>query len=307
MKTATIDVVEKQVKQAPAVQPVRRRRTKALVELTKPRIALMLVLSSAACFYLGSPEKFNFSLFLSAMGGIALLAFGVATLNQLIEHKTDALMLRTSSRPLPSQAISFQSALVFGILLCLAAEIYLGLFVNVLTALLGLTVIIGYVLLYTPLKTKTSLSTVIGAFPGAMPALMGWTASSGEITIPAWVFFSIMFLWQFPHFLAIAWLYRDDYSRAGILMLPVVEPSGRLTAQQIVVFSLLLLPMSLAPFFIAVTGWIYLLGAIILGVWFIVSGVRFALNKTNQSAKMVFRVSIIYLPILFLLAVINRL
>jgi protoheme IX farnesyltransferase len=266
----------------------------------------MLVLSAAASFYLGSPQKFDYWLFASAMTGIALLAFGVATLNQFIERDTDALMLRTSLRPLPTKTITSYSALIFGILLCFAAEINLAIFVNVLTAALGITVIIGYVLMYTPLKTRTSLSTVIGAFPGAMPALMGWTAAAGEVTIPAWIFFSIMFFWQFPHFLAIAWLYREEYSKAGILMLPVVEPSGRLTAQQIVVFALLLLPISLAPFFVALTNWIYLVGAIVLGLWFVWSGIQFARAKTDKNAKMVFRVSIIYLPLLFLLAVLNR-
>lgn len=312
METATLERAEKEINagvvavEAAIDNRPQRLAVKSLIELTKPRIALMLVLSAAASFYLGSPAKFDFALFTSAMIGIALLAFGVATLNQFIERETDALMKRTSARPLPSKTINSQLAFVFGVLLCLAAEIYLALTVNILTALLGVSVIVGYVLLYTPLKTKTSLSTVIGAFPGAMPALMGWTAAAGEITIPAWVFFSIMFFWQFPHFLAIAWLYREDYAKAGILMLPVVEPSGRLTAQQIVVFSLLLLFFSFAPFFLALTGWFYLAGAVILGLWFVWSGVQFARSKTNERAKMVFRVSIIYLPLLFLLAVLNR-
>lgn len=200
-----------------------REKAAAYFELTKPRIAFMLVLTAAAGFYLGSASGFDWGLFINSMVGIALLAFGVATLNQFIERNIDGFMERTAKRPLPSGRLSGAEALVFGVLLCLIAEIYLAFLVNPLTAVLGLTVIIGYVLLYTPLKTRTSASTAIGAFPGAMPPLMGWTAASNEITLGAWILFAMLFLWQFPHFLAIAWMYREQYKKAGILMLPVVE------------------------------------------------------------------------------------
>ena len=222
-----------------------RERIAAFVELTKPRIAFMLVLTSAAGFYLGSKGSFDAALFVNAMIGILLLAFGVATLNQYIERDTDRLMDRTAKRPIPTLKVTPNEALVFGILQCTVSEIYLYALVNPLTAVLGLTVIVGYVLLYTPLKTRTSASTAIGAIPGAMPPLMGWTAASNEITIGAWALFAILFLWQFPHFLAIAWMYREQYAKAGIKMLPVVEPSGRITARQIVVFTIMLVPVSL--------------------------------------------------------------
>ncbi|HEX8637735.1 MAG TPA: heme o synthase, partial [Pyrinomonadaceae bacterium] len=197
----------------------KRVKLAAFLELTKPRIAFMLVLTSAAGFYLGSKGDFDFVLFLNSIIGIALLAFGVATLNQFIERRTDALMERTARRPLVIGTISSAEALIFGVLLCAGAEIYLAFLVNVLTAVLGLTVIIGYVLLYTPLKTRTSASTAIGAIPGAMPPLMGWTSAADEITLGAWILFAMLFLWQFPHFLAIAWMYREQYAKAGIKML----------------------------------------------------------------------------------------
>ena len=315
MKTAIIELKEPQsaTVQPPLEAPIATvaaattgEKVRAFVALSKPRIALMLVLIAAAGFYLGTNANFNWLLFVNSMIGIALLSFGASTLNQFIERETDVLMERTSRRPLPTKKLTAQQALIFGVLLCAAAEIYLFFLVNPLTAILGLTVIVGYVLLYTPLKTRTTLSTVIGAFPGAMPPLMGWTAAANEITVPAWVLFAILFFWQFPHFLAIAWLYRHEYAKAGIMMLPVVEPSGRLTAQQIVVFSLLLLPLSLAPFFIGLTGVVYLIGAAVLGLWFVWQSVQFARNKDNKVAKMVLRVSIIYLPLLFLLAVLNK-
>lgn len=278
----------------------------AYVELTKPRIAFMLVLTSAAGFYLGADRNFNFLLFLNAMIGIALLAFGVATLNQVWERKTDALMERTAKRPLPTQKISISEALVFGILLCLTAEIYLTFLVNPLTAILGLVVIVGYVLLYTPLKTVTSMSTAIGAIPGAMPPLMGWTASANEITLGAWIVFAILFLWQFPHFLAIAWMYREQYAKAKILMLPVIEPAGKITAQQIVIFTVLLIPVSLAPYFFGISGLIYLIGASLLGIWFLTASIGAARAKSNEKARKLLLVSVIYLPLLFALMVFNH-
>ncbi len=278
----------------------------AYVELTKPRIALMLVLTSAAGFYLGTVNGFDASLFFNSMIGIALLAFGVATLNQVWERKTDALMERTAKRPLPTQKISFTEALVFGILFCLVAEIYLAFLVNSLTAILGLIVIVGYVLLYTPLKTRTSASTAIGAIPGAMPPLMGWTASANEISLGAWALFAMLFLWQFPHFLAIAWMYKEQYAKAGILMLPVIEPEGKITARQIVIFTVLLLPVSLAPFFLGFAGLIYLVGAILLGLWFLAASIKTARAKSVAEARNLLLVSVLYLPLIFALMVFNH-
>ncbi len=283
-----------------------REKLAAFFELTKPRIAFMLVLTSAAGFYLGSDKGFNIWLFVNAMVGIALLAFGVATLNQFIERRIDALMERTARRPLPTSKVSPAEALIFGIILTVSAEIYLAVLVNVLTAVLGLVVVVGYVFLYTPLKTKTSVSTAIGAIPGAMPPLMGWTSASNEITLGAWILFAMLFLWQFPHFLAIAWMYREQYAKAGILMLPVVEPKGRITALQIVVFTLMLLPVSLAPFFFGVSGVVYLIGAGLLGVWFLFAGIQAARYKTNEKARKLLLVSVLYLPLIFALMVLNH-
>jgi protoheme IX farnesyltransferase len=281
-------------------------RALAFLELTKPRIAILLVLTSAAGFYMASSQGFQPLLFVNAMAAITLLAFGVSTLNQYIERDIDPLMKRTAERPLPTKKVTPNEALVFGIAQCIIAEAYLLFAINVLTALLGLTVIVGYVFLYTPLKTRTSLSTVVGAIPGAMPPLMGWTAATGGITIVAWALFATQFLWQFPHFLAIAWLYREQYANAGIKMLPVIEPSGKLTARQIVLFTIMLVPVSLAPYFFRVSGFIFLIGAVILGLWFLWVSIQAAVTKTDQRARALLLVSVIYLPLLFLLMIVDR-
>ena len=266
----------------------------------------MLVLTSAAGFYLGSRGSFDIALFVNAIIGIAILAFGVATLNQYMERATDSLMDRTKGRPLPSQRLVPREALIFGLAQCAVAEIYLFFLVNPLTAMLGLVVIAGYVLVYTPLKTRTSASTALGAIPGAMPPLMGWTSASNEITAGASALFVLLFLWQFPHFMAIAWLYREQYAKAGILMLPVVEPSGKITARQIVLFAIMLVPVSLAPFFLGFAGLVYLIGALLLGLWFLVESVLTARAKTNESARRLLLVSVLYLPLIFGLMVLDR-
>ena len=283
-----------------------KEKLAAFLELTKPRIAFMLVLTSVAGFYLGSKGSFDFVLLLNSVVGITLLAFGVATLNQFIERRTDALMERTMNRPLPSGKVSPAEALVFGLILTVSAEIYLAYLVNGLTATLGLIVIVGYVLLYTPLKTKTSASTAIGAIPGALPPLMGWTSSANEITLGAWILFAMLFLWQFPHFLAIAWMYKEQYAKAGIKMLPVVEPSGKITARQIVIFTIMLLPVSLAPYFFGVAGMIYLIGASVLGIYFLYASIKTARAKTVEQARKLLFVSVIYLPLIFALMVFNH-
>lgn len=299
MDTATVELQETQVFGA-------RDRIAAFVELTKPRIAFMLLLTSAAGFYLGTAGSFNFVLFANAMIGITLLAFGVATLNQYIERRTDALMDRTAKRPLPSGKITPNEALVFGLLQCVVAEIYLFALVNALTAVLGIVVIVGYVLLYTPLKTRTTASTAIGAIPGAIPPLIGWTAAANEITLGGWALFTFLFLWQFPHFLAIAWMYREQYAKAGILMLPVVEPEGKITARQIVLFAIMLVPTSLAPFFLGFAGWVFLTGASLLGAWFLFESVRTARAKSVDKARRLLLVSVLYLPLVFVLMVLDH-
>src|SRR3989449_1680741 len=283
-----------------------KARLSAYVELTKPRITFLIVLTSAAGFCLGSRGAVNFILFAHAMIGLGLLVSGIGTLNHFIERDLDGLMRRTAARLLPSGRLLPLEAMWLGVLLTAGAEMYLTFFVNVLSAILGLTVIAGYLFLYTPLKTRTSLSTAVGAFPGAMPPLMGWTAARGEIDVAAWVLFAILFLWQFPHFLAIAWMYREDYGRAGICMLPVVEPDGRVTGQQIILYSLMLLPVSLLPAVLGLSGRIYLITALALGLLFLAIGIRVALSKSNQHARQLLVASVFYLPLLFGVMVLNR-
>jgi protoheme IX farnesyltransferase len=283
-----------------------KARAGAYVELTKPRITSLIVLTSAAGFVLGSVGGVNYVQLAHAMIGIALLSSGIGTLNQFMERDLDGLMRRTADRPLPSRRLFPFEALWFGVTLTALAEGYLALFVNVLTALLGLTVIAGYLFVYTPLKTRTTLSTALGAFPGAMPPLMGWTAARGQLDVAAWVLFAILFLWQFPHFLAIAWMYREDYGRAGIRMLPVVEPDGRVTGQQIIVYALMLVPVSLLPTILGISGRTYLFAALVLSLLFLASSIRAALSKSNQHARQLLLASVLYLPLLFGVMVLNR-
>lgn len=299
MATATFDIPKKE-------PPTVSERISGFFELTKPRIAFLLVLTAASGFYLASSGNFDLTLFLHSMSAIALLAFGVATLNQYLERDLDLKMERTRNRPIQVSKVSSIQAAVFGTILCLSAEVYLYLAVNELTAALGLVVIVGYVLLYTPLKTRTSASTAIGAVPGALPPLMGWTAAANEISLGAWALFCIQFLWQFPHFLSIAWLYRKEYANAGILMLPVLEPKGSITARQIVMFTLMLFPVSLAPFFLKLSGMVFLIGASILGLWFLTEAVLMAKRRTDAAARRLLLASVMYLPVLFLLMVLDR-
>src|SRR5437588_6265703 len=304
MKTAAISIHSPT---AVAVAPLTAKaRTAAFLERTKPRITGLIVLTSAAGFALGSSAGVNYVTLAHALIGTALLSSGIGTLNQFSERDLDALMRRTADRPLPSRRLFPFEALWFGVSLTIVAEVYLAVFVNVLTALLGLTVIAGYLLVYTPLKTRTSLSTAVGAFPGAMPPLMGWTAARGKIDTGAWVLFAILFLWQFPHFLAIAWMYREDYGRAGIRMLPVVEPDGKVTGQQIILYALMLVPVSLLPAIVGISGRTYLFVALFLSLLFLASSIRAALSKSNQHARQLLLASVIYLPLLFGVMVLNR-
>jgi len=282
-----------------------REKLAAYAELTKPRITFLIVLTSAAGFALASRGTLDYVALFRALLGIALLSSGIATLNQYAERDLDGLMRRTANRPLPSGKLAPWEALAFGAGITILAELYLLILVNPLTALLGLTVIAGYVFAYTPLKTRTSLSTLVGAFPGAVPPLIGWTAARGSISLEGWILFAILFLWQFPHFLAIAWMYREDYSRAGILMLPVVEPDGRVTAQQIVIYTLMLLPVSLLPAAMGMSGRIYFVGAIVLGLLFLYASLRAAFSMSRQQARRLLLASVLYLPLLFILMVLD--
>jgi protoheme IX farnesyltransferase len=312
METIAVEEIEQSVApvaaaSAGAAGSATREKLSAYYELTKPRITFLVVLTTSAGFLLGSTRgAFDYQLFAHTLLGVALLCSGVSTLNQWMERSLDGLMRRTARRPLPLGTLSPRAALIFGLSLTVGAEIYLASFVNVLSAFCGLTVIVGYLLCYTPLKTRTSLSTLVGAFPGAVPPLLGWAAATNQVGLEAWVLFAILFLWQFPHFFAIAWMYREDYARAGILMLPVVEPEGRLTRQQIVVWTLLLVPVSLAPAALGISGALYFFGALVLGALFLWSSIAAAVTLSRQSARRVLLASVLYLPVLFVLMVINQ-
>jgi len=249
----------------------------------------------------------DYLLMLHTLFGTALLAGGAAALNQLIEREHDARMRRTEDRPLPSGRVSPDAALLFGGLCASAGLIYLALGVNLLTALLGTVTLCSYLLVYTPLKRVTTLNTAIGAIPGALPPLMGWTAATGHISLGGWTLFVILFFWQLPHFLAIAWIYREDYARAGFAMLPVVDPEGSRTGRQAVSHTLGLLPVSLAPFLLRITGPVYFFGALALGIVFLWHAIQFSRYLTMERARRLFYMSIIYLPLLLGLAVLDKL
>ncbi|MCX7604259.1 MAG: heme o synthase [Bryobacteraceae bacterium] len=273
---------------------------RAYLELTKPRITWLILMSTGIGFYFGHSGPLDWALLAHCLLGTALIASGTATLNQWYERGADALMRRTAARPIPSGRVPARNALLFGIALLVAGEVELALGVNALTAWLGLFTIASYLLLYTPLKQKTWWSTTVGAFPGAMPPLLGFAAARGQLTAESWVLFAIIFLWQFPHFYAIAWMYREDYGRAGIRMLPVVEPDGRSTARQVLAFSILLIPASLLPGFLSMTSHWYLAAALVLGALFLRAALRLSRERSAQNARGVLKASVMYLPLLYL-------
>jgi protoheme IX farnesyltransferase len=267
---------------------------------------MLVVLTAAAGFCLAARGGIDYPALANLTIGVLLLSSGISALNQYLEREVDGLMLRTKSRPLPSRRLSPIEALLFGLALSIAATFYLLIFVNVLTGVLGLATLVSYLFGYTPLKTRSTLSTVIGALPGAMPPLIGWTGARGQITIEPLILFAILFLWQFPHFLAIAWMYKEDYARAGIKMLPVVEPDGRVTSRQIVSYTMMLLPASLLPVLANLAGQTYLAGALVLGVLFLYFSVRASIFRTKWEARRLLMASVIYLPALFGLMVVGR-
>jgi protoheme IX farnesyltransferase len=289
-----------------ATKPLGASLIAAHVELTKPRITLLVVLTAAAGYVLGSQSGVYYPGLIHLSIGITLLSSGIGALNQFLERDLDRLMRRTSGRPLPAGKLSPSVALLFGGALACIATAYLAVFVNVLSSILGILTLASYLFLYTPLKTRTTFSTLVGAFPGAMPPFIGWVAARGEVTVEAWILFAILFLWQFPHFLAIAWMYREDYARAGIKMLPVVEPEGRITSQQIILYTAMLVPVSLLPFAVNLAGVVYFAGAIGLGAVFMYYSVRAAMRRTTRHARELLLASVLYLPILFGLMVLNR-
>ena len=267
------------------------------VELTKPRVNLMVVLTAAVGFYLGS-ESVDSLLLVNTLLGTGLLASGAAVLNQFMERKADSRMLRTANRPVASGRISPSEALVFGMVLVSVDALYLLFCSNYLTAFLGWFTTAVYLILYTPLKTRTPVCTLVGAVPGAVPPVMGWVAARGELTIEALLLFGILFCWQFPHFLAIAWMYRDDYERGGFKMLPGGESSGRWTGRLILLFAFFSLIVSLLPARFGIAGEIYLLGAVALGAMFVMSGFRVLTSLSRPAARGLLRTSVLYLPLL---------
>jgi protoheme IX farnesyltransferase len=284
------------------------------IALTKPRITWLILMSTGVGYFFGLKRTFftpgtwhaDWPLLLHTLIGTGLIASGTAALNQWYERDADLLMRRTSDRPLPAGKMTAPRALWFGIVLAVLGFTELALGVNLLAALLGAFTLGSYLFIYTPLKQRSHLSTVIGALPGAMPPLMGYAASYGSLTPEAWTLFAILFIWQFPHFLAIAWMYREDYARAGIRMLPVVEPDGMSTGRQIILYASTLIPVSLFPVFFGMSGRIYLVGALIFGGWFLYTGVRVAFDLTNVRARRVLLASIIYLPVIYGLMVFDR-
>ena len=276
------------------------------LELTKPRVTLMVVITMAFGFYLGARGEMNWLLLFHAVIGTALVAGGTSALNQYVERDVDAKMRRTKNRPLPTGRLQPRQALAFSLAISAAGIMQLMLAVNWLTALLATLTLVSYVFLYTPLKQKSSLSTVVGAIPGALPPLGGWTAARGELSLEGWVLFAILFLWQLPHFLAIAWIYREDYRRGGFPMLTVVDPDGDSTGRQIISNCLALLPVSLLPTILGMAGRLYFIGALALSLFFLGCGVAVVRHRTNTDVKRLLHASLVYLPMLLALMALDK-
>jgi heme o synthase len=276
------------------------------IALTKPRVTWLILMSTGVGYFFGARNGWHLVTLIHTIIGTGLIASGTAALNQWYEREADAKMRRTQARPLPAGRLDAGKALVFAILISVAGFVELWIGANALAAMLGLFTLLCYLFVYTPLKQRSPHSTTIGSIPGAMPPLIGFAAASGTLTWDAWVLFAILFLWQFPHFYAIAWMYKEDYARAGIRMLPVVEPDGKSTARRILLYSIALIPISLLPKFFAMTGNVYLYGAIALGLAFLYYGLRIRWDRTRQQARHVLLASVVYLPLLFSLMLFDR-
>jgi heme o synthase len=289
-----------------AVLTPARTRTADFVALAKPRLNLLVVGSALAGYAMGGGDTAQvFRLICTALG-TALVAGGASAYNQILERDADALMKRTRLRPLPDGRLQIGEALIFATALSALGLATLLAGVNGLCALVAFATLFSYVVIYTPLKRTTSFSTVIGAIPGALPPVIGWAAARQELSQGAWVLFGIVFLWQLPHFLSIAWMYREDYARAGFPMLPVLEPDGRSTGRQTIIYSAALVPLSLAPTLIGLTGRAYFIGAFALAAIFLALAVKFASTRSGADARRLFFGSIIYLPLLWILMIANR-
>jgi heme o synthase len=276
------------------------------ITLTKPRLNFLALATTLAGFYMGSSGPMNQRLLLFTLLGSTAIAAGCGTLNQWMEKETDGLMLRTQKRPLPSGRIMGRDAFWFGMIFSVAGVSLLEFETNDLTALLGLCALVSYVVLYTPLKKITSLCTVVGAIPGAIPPIMGWAAAQNQIGPGGWTLFAILFFWQMPHFLAIAWMYKDDYQRAGLPMLTVVDPEGQSTGLMAALYAAALIPATLYPTYLRMTGQVYFWFALVLSLAFLWQSISLAKRKTLREAKGLFWMSITYLPLLFIIMAIDK-
>jgi protoheme IX farnesyltransferase len=281
-------------------------RTGDYVTLAKPRLNVLVVATTLAGYYMAAPHGLGWALLLHTLVGTALVASGASAFNQLLEIEADGLMRRTRARPLPSGRIAPGRARVFALALSIIGLVQLAIAVNLLAAAVAFVTLLTYTVFYTPLKKRTSLATVVGGVPGALPPMIGWAAVRNNLSLEAWILFGIVFLWQMPHFLAIAWMYREDYRRAGFPLLPIVDPDGGSTGRQAVIYAAALLPVSLAPTAAAMAGNLYLAGAALMGIGFLALAAGFARRRTTLDARRLFFGSILYLPLLWILMAVNR-
>jgi protoheme IX farnesyltransferase len=276
-------------------------------EMTKPGITLMVVLTAGLGFLLAEQSStFSFLLLVNTLLGTGLISAGGSVLNHVLERDTDALMQRTANRPLPAGRVNPDTALLFGVVLSVLGLVDLAVGVNLLTALLGAAALSGYVFVYTPLKRISSFATVIGAIPGAIPPMMGWSAVRNELDLAAWVLFGILFFWQLPHFLAIAWLCREDYARGGFPMLPVLDPEGIRTGRQAILYGAALVPLSLLPSLLGLMGTVYFVGALAFGLAYLGFSFGFAASRSNPGARRLMLASLLYFPALLLVMLVDR-
>jgi protoheme IX farnesyltransferase len=283
-----------------------RSRVADFVALTKPRLNLLVVATTAGGYYMGMGPGFDGLALFHVTAATALVAGGSAAFNQVIERRVDALMDRTRRRPVAAGRLGAREAVAFAAILSLAGLAWLALATTWLATVVALVTLLSYVVVYTPLKLRSSFSTVVGAVPGALPPMIGWAAATDTLSREAWVLFAIIFLWQMPHFLAIAWLFKDDYRRAGFPMLPVVEPDGRGTGYQVAAYASALLPVSLIPSLMGLTGPVYFLVTLALGIAFLTVSLRFAISRSRKDARTLFFTSIAYLPLVWLAMVLDR-
>ncbi len=275
--------------------------------LTKPDVTFLVVITTVAGFYLGSVGPLDWVRLLHTLGATLLVAGGTAALNQYIEREMDAVMRRTAARPLPSGQLRPRDVLTFGLASVLIGAAWLLIGVNWLSAAVALSTMLLYLGLYTPLKTRTTLSTAVGAIPGALPPMIGWAAAHGTLSLGAWVLFAILFVWQFPHFLAIAWMYREDYARAGIRMLPVVDRKGDATFRQIVMASAVLVWVSALPSVVGMASIRYFFGALILGMLLLQVGLWANRARTNTRAKWLMHATVAHIPLLLIWLILDKL